>query len=221
MQRWSAPSLAYPRSMGLARQIKLAAASVAFGAVATTVTAVACSKWGTTRLQSRNVAMGKSDLDGLSISGEYNHVMVLREEGKASRFDYIDATHSTPGYCVITTAASGLRCQAGWPWLAMTALIDFRDCRNISPFGNSIHEAIWPANQLLPATTRFTRVSPLWRGFAADAAVLSLPLWGLAVGLSWMRRWRAAAVRPCTGCGYELSGLPSASRCPECGIPTG
>lgn len=62
---------------------------------------------------------------------------------------------------------------------------------------------------------------PIWGGLAADSALFSLawcvPVFGLPAGRRFLRGRRGR----CMGCSYDLRGLPTDARCPECGRVAG
>jgi hypothetical protein len=63
-------------------------------------------------------------------------------------------------------------------------------------------------------------IRPEWPGMAVDCCAYSsvfAALWGLVWSIGWLRRRKRKDVGKCTGCGYDLSGLPVESACPECG----
>lgn len=61
-------------------------------------------------------------------------------------------------------------------------------------------------------------VRPIWPGLLLNIAVVAVPvlvLLGVRDVWRWFHRARAGE---CTGCRYDLSGVPDRSRCPECGL---
>ncbi|MFG0243223.1 MAG: hypothetical protein ACF8R9_10610 [Phycisphaerales bacterium JB054] len=61
-------------------------------------------------------------------------------------------------------------------------------------------------------------VKPIWPGLLLNIAIVAVPvlvLLGVRDVWRWFHRARAGE---CTGCRYDLSGVPDRSRCPECGL---
>jgi len=61
-------------------------------------------------------------------------------------------------------------------------------------------------------------VRPIWPGLLLNIAIVAVPvlvLLGVRDVWRWIHRARAGE---CTGCRYDLSGVPDRSRCPECGL---
>jgi len=61
-------------------------------------------------------------------------------------------------------------------------------------------------------------VRPIWPGLLLNIAIVAVPmlvLLGVCDVWRWFHRARAGE---CTGCRYDLSGVPGRSRCPECGL---
>lgn len=60
-------------------------------------------------------------------------------------------------------------------------------------------------------------ILPVWSGFAANTFGYALLMWAAYSALRGFVRLRRRSCVGCTSCGYELRGLPSGVRCPECG----
>src|SRR5690606_40803439 len=63
-------------------------------------------------------------------------------------------------------------------------------------------------------------LTPIWPGFLADTALLTLLWLALLVGPGAVRRAIRRRTRLCSACGYDLRPTPAAPACPECGTPT-
>lgn len=61
-------------------------------------------------------------------------------------------------------------------------------------------------------------VRPIWPGLLLNIAIVAVPVLvvlGVRDAWRWVHRARAGE---CTGCRYDLSGVPNRSPCPECGV---
>ena len=60
-------------------------------------------------------------------------------------------------------------------------------------------------------------IQPIWSGLLLNIAIVAVPVL-LLLGVRDARRWfHRARAGECTGCRYELSGVPEGAPCPECG----
>ena len=61
----------------------------------------------------------------------------------------------------------------------------------------------------------------VWPGLALNTLLLS-PASLLALRPGWLRAWSRKRRGHCPACGYDLSGIPAGTKCPECGTtPSG
>ncbi len=70
----------------------------------------------------------------------------------------------------------------------------------------------WPGDP--PVTLPYR---PLWGAFAANTGVYAAAWWVLLVAPGEVRRALRRRRGRCASCGYDLSGLPGGTTCPECG----
>lgn len=106
--------------------------------------------------------------------------------------------------------------EVGWPMKALTCAVHWEtQIRN----ENIIYHV--EGGLQLPRDKNFQPralpLVPVWPGFAVNLVLYAatwLAVFHLARGL---RRWRRVRGNRCIHCGYLRTGLPSDSRCPECG----
>lgn len=58
---------------------------------------------------------------------------------------------------------------------------------------------------------------PLWVGLVANTAIYSICLWCVLILMRLLKRRLRLRANRCLNCGYNLTGLPNLSACPECG----
>lgn len=76
--------------------------------------------------------------------------------------------------------------------------------------------ADWP-----PVYPRILPLRPMWPELAANSIFYGLCWWVLGRLWGWQRARRRRRRGRCIACGFDLAGLPSPVRCPECGWASG
>jgi hypothetical protein len=191
-------------------------AALAAGAAVSVLVALGCARWGSAR-QITNLAPAEAKdfpYEGISTSNASTTTLglVRVDEGFGRVFAAVDAADLEQVAMVVTTR--GARCEAGWPWRAVAAVVDL-PAGTIRIRGG--RDVFFTPGSFLPRPAGpVTVLGPLWAGFLVDSALFGSLLWAGAAAPGAVRRAMRRRRGCCAECGYPRG---AADRCTECGAP--